>query len=290
MVRPCRTAQVVEAAAEVGVHDPVVVQERDADWPKTHCGTPISPSRVDQGLDPRRRPRGPAWVPPAGAVGHEPQRAVGRPPGLGDRLAVPVATRDRGRAGPPPPRGGRGRGRLGRVPEVGYAQLGPVPGHVRMGPLQPAQPAAVGRAPGAGHEVGPRHQRCGAPLARGVEHHDLVHHLRRPAARRMVLAHHHSHRPVGSRSPSAQRSPRAARARRSPAQARRRRPGGRGAGRSSWRTRPLRSPAPPGPAAVLVDRGAGVDPLGQALGRGAVGRQLDDLRAAGLLGPGARPR
>ena len=70
-------------------------------------------------------------IPPTGAIRHEVQRAVGRPPGLEDRLAAAA-------------------GRQCRRPDpavradVRGPQLGAVPGHVGMAPRQPRQTRAVG--------------------------------------------------------------------------------------------------------------------------------------------------
>ena len=67
------------------------------------------------------------------------QPALGVPLGLEDRLLGPPATRRR----------------VGAVLQRRDPELGPVPGHVRVVPAGPGEPAAVGADPGEGVEVAP---------------------------------------------------------------------------------------------------------------------------------------
>ena len=86
-------------------------------------------------------------VPPVGAVGEEPQRAVGPPPRLGDRLAG--AARDDGLL----PGG-----------EVADDQLGGVPRHRRVVPLQPGERRCrPGDSRGAATKSGPLTSTSGSP-------------------------------------------------------------------------------------------------------------------------------
>ena len=96
--------------------------------PKTHCGRPNSAAI---GWTASTCPaRTTMEIPPAGAIRHEVQRAVGRPPGLEDRLAAAAGRQCRG---PEPAVRADIRG----------PQLGVVPGHVGMAPRQPRQTRAV---------------------------------------------------------------------------------------------------------------------------------------------------
>jgi hypothetical protein len=97
-------------------------------------------------------------IPPAVAVRDEVQPALGVPLGLEDRL--------RGAAGD--------QAGVGRVLERGDPELGPVPGHVRVVPAGPGEPAAVGADAGEGVEVAPagEHGRLAGAVER--EGDDLV--------------------------------------------------------------------------------------------------------------------
>ena len=105
------------------------------------------PSRVGElGLQPGEqlelRSLGQAvQVPPAGAVADEVQRAVRRPLGLGDRLVVTAG-------------GQVALSERAVLAERRDAQPGRVPWHVRVVPLEPRQPQAVGRRARRGQEVG----------------------------------------------------------------------------------------------------------------------------------------
>ena len=276
--------QVVEPVALVGEHDPPVVQERVArlaEHPLRHADLRL---HLDPGLDlAASLIRDPAVeVPPARAVGNEPQRSVRVPPGLEHRFAV--ARPARGTVGPAGHHHRAVELRAGGGPlDRRHHQLGAVPGHVRVVPLQPAQPGAVGREPGVGDEVGPADQRTGLELAVAVDHHHLVDHLGRarpgvvlahdddPPTRRVHLAvgpaiasrcvglghHRNGHRPPGQAIQAL--------------------------------VLPVGEPQavtahPPRPAAVLVDGGAGVEPGGQQVHGRAVAELVDDLRAPPLLG------
>ncbi len=97
-------------------------------------------------------------VPPAVAVGDEVQPALGVPLGLEDRLLRPAGD----------------QARVGRVLQRRDPELGPVPGHVRVVPAGPGEPAAVGADPGEGVEVAPggEHGRLAGAVER--EGDDLV--------------------------------------------------------------------------------------------------------------------
>ena len=282
-VRRC-ASEVVEAVALVGEHDAAVGSEgvpRLSERPLRHADLGVD-------LDPRLDLAGrcPAVeVPPAGAVGHEPQRSVGVPAGLGDGLAVGAAVTG-------PVRSARHDLRRPEARAVGPdvdrrdAQLGAVPRHVGVVPLQPAEAGAVGREAGVGDEVRTGDDDRRLELAGGVEHHDLVDHLSvggvplahdgEPPAGRIEVAvgpaiaaghrglrsHGHGHRPAGE-----------------PVQ-------------------PLVVPVgepqrpaahPPRSPAVLVHGGAGVEPGGQQIHGRALADALDDLRPPALLRSLLRP-
>ena len=120
-----RTRQAVEPVAPAR-HDHLSVVEHRvagrAERPRGHADVGVG---ADHGLDVVAGLPA-VEVPPVGAVGEEPQRAVGAPPRLGDRLARP-ARDDRLLAGG----------------EVADDQLGGVPRHRRVVPLQPGQRGAV---------------------------------------------------------------------------------------------------------------------------------------------------
>ena len=80
-------------------------------------------------------------VPPAGAVRHEVEDPVGRPRRLEHRLVGATRHPD-------------GLARHAGGVELGDEELGAVPGHVRVPPLQPGEPAPVGAEAGVGIEVG----------------------------------------------------------------------------------------------------------------------------------------
>ena len=148
-------AEVVEAVPGEGHEDAAVAEHGVARLVEDPVG------HADLGLD-RRRPatarapagrtggdggvdRGgvePVEVPPVGAVGEEEQVAVGGPLRLGDRSSrLPATTTD----------GPREMTALavGGGVELGDVQLGAVPRHVGVVPLEPGEVAAVGADPRA---------------------------------------------------------------------------------------------------------------------------------------------
>ena len=211
-------------------------------------------------------------VPPAGAVGDEPQRAVGRPGGLRHRLAG----------------SGAGEGRGART-TAGCCSPGPmldqrrslttssVPSHGMSGWShwsQHSRPPSGDRR-GSETKSGPLTRRPGRQLAGRVDHDDLVDDLGRPRAGGVVLADDEQP-PAGRRRAAV--GPAVARGHlRLGGQRRRRgRVGeavtgtGTAAGRPSRRRQTARVAHPPGAAAVLVDRrSARWRPAGRSVDRPA---------------------
>ena len=207
------------------------------------------------------------------------------PAGLGHGLALAAAASARcGR--PATTSGGPRRRSAGRDLDVGHAELGAVPRHVGVVPLQPAEAGAVGREAGIGHEVGTGDDDRRLELARSVEHHDLVDHV---TVGRVTLAH--DGEPPAGRVDVAVGPPIA--------------PGHGGLGGDRHGHRPAGEPVqplvgpvgepqrpavhPPRSPAVFVHGGAGVEPGGQQIHGGSVADALDDLRPPALLGSHLRP-
>ena len=130
--------QAPRSGFEVRRDEPRFVGERPRRGPEDPLGTTeLRGHRVDGFHLPGAHT---VEIPPIGAIRHEVQRAVGRPPGLEDRLAAAA-------------------GRQCRRPEPAVRadlrgpQLGAVPRHVGMAPRQPRQPRAVGTEAGARIEI-----------------------------------------------------------------------------------------------------------------------------------------
>ena len=210
-------------------------------------------------------------VPPVGAVGEEPQRAVGPPPRLGDRLDR--TARDDGLL----PGG-----------EIADDQLGGVPRHRRVVPLQPRERGAVRRHPRRRHEVRSADEDLRLARNPGVEHDDLVDDVDRAVAE-VPLADADDPRAVRAELPvGVAVAPRPGRL------------GGERLGRAlgleavQALVGPVGEPQhavahPPGGTAVLVHGRPRVASLGEQLVRGPVGTAPDQLRPPALrraaLGP-----
>ncbi len=125
----------VGTALAVDEHHPTVVEEREARLPEHPLGEADVLADVDHRLD-ATGGCPPVDAPEAGAVAAEPERAVGGPRGLADRLPTVSARHHRALAA-----------------LVDHETDG-IPRHVRVIPLEPAERTAVGAPARIGHEVG----------------------------------------------------------------------------------------------------------------------------------------
>ena len=260
--------QAVEPVAPARHDHPSAVEHRVAGRAERPRGHPDVGVGADHGLDVvARQPA--VEVPPVGAVGEEPQRAVGPPPRLGDRLPRPACD-----------------DRLLTGGEVADDELGGVPRHRRVVPLQPGQRGAVRGQPRCRDEVRAGHQHVRLARAMGIRHRrveddDLVDDVRGPVA---VMPFPDADDPGAVRAEVAVGVAVAA----WPARLRGERDGlGSGLEPVQALVGPVGEPHhavayPPGGAAVLVDGGARVAPLGQQFLRGAVGATPDQLRPPAL--------
>ncbi len=256
----------VGAGSGVGEHQPAVRQQRVPALPEDPLRAGDVAPGVDHDLDLAARPPA-VEAPQVGAVRQEQQAPVGSPLRLHDRLA-----------------GAAGDDRLGAVggPDD---ELGGVPRHVGVVPLQPGQ-RTVGPGSRVGHEVGPGDEHLGAAVR--ADPHDLVDDVGGAAALGVGLpdgeqpvAGDHQ---VGVPRPGADR-----------------RLGGDRDGCVTAGVEPVqplvgevREPQDaagdrPRAAAVLVHAGTGVERRGEHVGGRPVGRAPDDHRAAALGGTALGP-
>ena len=169
--------------------------------------------------------------------------------------------------------------------QVAHHQPGPVPGHVRVVPLDPAQPPPVA-APAAGSRRSPGRSPAtsGCDGRCAVQADDLVDDVDRAApVRRVVLAHaRRSVWPSGDTSPSAYRSPRGVAGSGVSGSATRRSAdrAGTAAGPAQEANHTTPSRSPPRPAAVLVHGGAGVLPRARAARSPPRARRAGPARSA----------
>jgi len=175
-------AQLPPALAHVGRGDAAVAEVRI----RRHREHPLwLPEIGVTGTQRRQRPGArivglrPIQVPPAGAIRHEVQHTVRRPGRLEHRLTGPsghaLSCHD-----------------LSLRVEVADPQLGAVPGHLRMAPLQPGQELSVGRDDRIGVEIGTLDQHRAMPvMVAAIRGHgdNRGPRLARTVAR--ILAHHH---------------------------------------------------------------------------------------------------
>jgi len=162
----------VVAVSLAGEHHPAVGQHRVPGRPEPPAGHPDlgvqQHHRLHAGPD-FGRPRPAVQVPPAGAVGEEPQRAVRGPPRLADRLG----------------RGHRPARSTRRWPGPTGPSSVASQGNRRVVPAQVGERATVRGQPGRRDEVGPGDQHLGLGRQVGGQPDDLVAHRRRAALGRM---------------------------------------------------------------------------------------------------------
>ncbi len=245
--------------------------------------------RGDGGLGARHQPgRGvdAVEVPPVGPVGHEPQV-----------LAVPLRLRDRLLTGPHQAARRAHPAPVVVVVDGAEPQLGAVPRHVGVIPLQPAQRPAVGAGPGRGHEVGAadQHGGLGGPGGEGLQGHDLIGHLGPAVGDPVALAHGDDPPAVGG--DDAVGVPVAVGLGRLRGEGHRGLVGV-GLGRRVDAVQPLVSPVgeeqraavdPPRSPAVLVHSRPGGEALGQHVDGPATGLVAHDHDAPGVFGAQLRP-
>ena len=141
MVHACLASSEPDVVAHEGV-------ARKAEHPLRRCHLEVSGGELLEGPVPAVHP---VQVPPAVPVGDHMQHTIGVPFGLEERLAP---------GGQTPAARKRARIRIDR--QVGHPQLGVVPWHLGVVPLDPRQVPAVRRDPWRRHEVRARDEHLDA--------------------------------------------------------------------------------------------------------------------------------
>ena len=174
--------QAIDALAHAREHDPAIGQVRVARAAEHPLGHPDVHLELDHGRDPRTTRGPPIEVPPAASVADERQRSIRLPARLRHRLSLAAGDQD-----------------VISARQLAGEEASAVPGHVRVVPLDPAQPLAVGAEARAGGEVRPAHHDLRSAGVEGVEPDYLVANVGRSlTAGRMTFANAHDRRAIGT--------------------------------------------------------------------------------------------